>query len=167
MKVQPYGKVPAWVGGDGLELYESRAIARYVVDGSELVPTTPHGRALMDQWISVSYSYFQPNFLPIYHMRVLKKAPLDEAREQSCRAELGKTLDIMEAHLSSRAYLLGETFTLADLDYACYLQVFGPCELQSSLDTRPALNAWSKRILGRPAWQYVLSLKFLEDHAAA
>jgi hypothetical protein len=85
--LQPYGKVPAWVDNDGFQLFESRAIMRYVAEGSHLIPTDPATRAVMDQWISVEYSYFYPAFIIIYAMRVLKKIPLDEAAITAKRAE--------------------------------------------------------------------------------
>ena len=53
-----YGKVPVWEQRDGLVLYESRAIMRHVAAGSSLVPTDPHARARMEQWISVERSPF-------------------------------------------------------------------------------------------------------------
>ena len=97
MKFQPYGKVPAWRDASGFDLFESRAIMRHVAEGSALLPADAPTRALIDQWISHEYSYFSPAFMPLYYMRVLKKAPLDEKLCASKEAELEGVLDIMEA----------------------------------------------------------------------
>ena len=100
-------------------------------------------------------------------MRVLKKVPLDEAKCQQLRTELEPTLDMMEAHLklSGQPYLACRQFTLADLTYLCYFQVFGAAGLQDALDTRPALTQWWGRCSSRPSWQYTVSHAVVADYA--
>ena len=103
--------------------------------------------------------------MPILYMKVIKKAPLDEAKCASCKAELEPTLDKMEAALTSSGfdYLACESYTLADLTFACYFQLFPPAGLSDTLGVRPKLNAWWARCQARPAWAYTLSLKFVEE----
>jgi len=165
--LQPYGKVPAWRDADGFDLFESRAIMRHVAEGTQLIPTDAKALALMEQWISVEYSYFYPAFMPIMYMRVLKKAPLDETKCQQLRTELEPTLDMMEAHLklSGHPYLACGQFTLADLTYLCYFQVFGAAGLQDALDKRPALSQWWLRCSARPSWKYTVSHAVVADYA--
>lgn len=156
LKLQPYGKVPAWQGIDGLALFESRAIMRYAAEGTALVPAEVMARAVMEQWISVEYSYFSPAFLPIYLMRVVKKLPLDEAAVGAHRAALEPTLDLMEARLAKAEHLAGAAYSLADLTFACYFEVFEAAGLRDLLDVRPALAAWWARCAARPAWRRVV-----------
>lgn len=163
--LQPYGKVPAWIDADGFTLYESRAIMRHVCEGSGLVPAGAQALALMDQWVSVDYSAFYPAFIPIYHMHVTKKMPFDEAACKAKAAELRTTLDLMEARLAESAYLAGSAFSLADLTYMCYFEGFGACGLADDLASRPALARWWETIRGRPAWQYTLSKKYIDERA--
>lgn len=69
---QPFGKIPA-IEDDGFQLYESRAIARYLNEtrgGSKLVPSDPRERALMEQWISLEQGTISPEFWPILRPRV-------------------------------------------------------------------------------------------------
>ena len=163
--MNPYGKVPAWRDGEGYDLYESRAIMRHVATGTPLIPATAKARAIMEQWISVDCEYFKPAVMPILYMKVIKKAPLDEAKCAASRVELEPTLDKMEAALSASGfdYLACETYTLADLTFACYFELFEPAGLMDALDARPALAAWWARCRARPAWAYTLSLKFIEE----
>ena len=163
MKLQPYGKVPAWQDETGVNIFESRALMNYVAGGSSLVPTDAAARAVMDQWISVEYSFFHPAFLPIFYMRVINKMPLDEKLCAAKRLELEATLDTMEARLQCSGYLAGDAFTLADLTYMCYFEVFAPTGVADTLDTRPALAAWWAKCRARPAWQYTISGKVVED----
>src|ERR1044071_8922798 len=56
---QPFGQVPA-LEDAGLELYESRAMCRYINDKVQgpLVPRDVADRARMEQWISIETSNF-------------------------------------------------------------------------------------------------------------
>ena len=168
MAVNPYGKVPAWRDADGFDLFESRAIMRHVSEGTDLIPATAKARALMEQWLWVDQCSFYPAFIPIYYMRVIKKAPLDEAKCAAHLQELLPTLDLMEARLShGLPYLADETYTLADLSFTCYFEVFAAAGLQSALDARPALKAWSARIRARPAWVHTMSQRYVDERACA
>ena len=74
---------------------------------------------------------------------------------------------MMEAHhkLSGQPYLACRQFTLADLTYLCYFQVFGAAGLQDALDTRPALTQWWGRCTSRPSWQYTVSHAVVAEYA--
>ena len=164
-ELNPYGKVPAWRDASGFDLFESRAIMRHVSEGTALIPSTAKARALMDQWVWVDQCSFYPAFIPIFYMRVIKVMPLDEAACAAKAAELAPTLDAMQARLRRSPYLAGEAFTLADLTYLCYFEVFAAAGLQPLLDARPALSAWSAACRKRPSWQYTISHKVVADRA--
>src|SRR5579871_179435 len=72
---QPFGRVPA-LEDDGFWLYESRAMTRYIdekLPGVRLQPTDLKDRALMEQWLSVEYSYFSPAAMKIVSELLLGK----------------------------------------------------------------------------------------------
>ena len=167
MKLNPYGKVPAWRDASGFDLYESRAIMRHVAEQSGLVPSTARERALMEQWLWVDEGTFKPPFKIIQYMRVLGKLPLDEDKCAASRVELEATLDTMEAWLASSGllHLASDAFTLADLTYMCYFELFPACGLQDTLDVRPTLAAWWARCRARPAWKLTLSQEYMAERA--
>ena len=113
----------------------------------------------MEQWLWVDECYFRPSFAPIMYMRFLKKMPLDEKVVAEKRAELEATLDKMEERLGESTYLASESFTLADLTYLCYFQVFGGCGLADALDTRPKLKAWWQRRHAKALDSYAAQLE--------
>lgn len=169
LALNPYGKVPAWRDASGFDLFESRAIMQHVCDGTVLVPSSPKERALMNQWLWVDQCSFKPAFDPIFYQKVLKKAPLNEEQCAASKVELEATLDVMEAALSKSGldYLASAAFTMADLTYLCYFQVFGPAGLADTLETRPMLMAWWERCSARKAWQYTLGMEFVEEKKLA
>ncbi len=58
---QPFGQVPV-LDDDGFELYESRAICRYLDEKANgpLRPGDARGRARMEPWISIVMCDFSP-----------------------------------------------------------------------------------------------------------
>lgn len=171
VELNPYGKVPAWRDSEGFDLYESRAIMRHVCEtAGKLIPDTAKGRAMMEQWLWVDQCSFNPAFSPIFYMKAIKKMPLDENKAASSKIELEATLDKMEEHLLKSgpgAFLAGDSFSLADLSYMCYFEVFDKCGLMETLDSRPSLNDWWGRCRARPAWQQTLSCGFIEERKLA
>lgn len=68
-------------------------------------------------------------------------------------------LDVYEALLSTRPYLAGSEFSLADLSHLPYTQYLLNAGVTAPfLDgRRPHVKAWWERCSGRHAWQQVLA----------
>ncbi len=63
------------------------------------------------------------------------------------KAEIEKHLAILEKHLADKTYLVSETFSLADVAYAPFLEFLPLMEIAPP----PAVAAWSERLLSRPS----------------
>jgi len=90
--------------------------------------------------------------------------------ESLCAARteaLRPTLNMLDQHLrtSGGDYLLGR-YSLADVTFTPHLEVLAACGLSAELESRPALAAWVKRCLARPAWRYCLDGRVMERVAA-
>jgi len=157
---QPFGRVPA-IDDDGFSMYESRAIIRYLDDrlpGTKLVPADAKGRAMMEQWTSVEYSYVSGPALKIIRERVFHPmlgVPSDEAKVEAGKKELGPTLDVLEQRLANAPYLAGKDFSLADICYLPYIDYLFEAKEGELITTRPHVAAWWKRISERPSWKQV------------
>jgi glutathione S-transferase len=154
---QPFGRVPT-MEDEGFTLYESRAIIRYLNDqyGGRLVPSDVKGRALMDQWIDVEYSYFADAALkPILH-DVFEIAQ-DEATLASAGATIERTLDVLDARLRDEPYLAGEQFSLADIVYLPDLDYLKATTLHAAVSYRDNVVSWLARISARASWCKVTS----------
>ncbi|RGB28232.1 glutathione S-transferase [Rhizophagus diaphanus] len=158
----PFGRIPS-LSDDGFHIYESRAIARYLINkyqgtktSTVLIPSDVQKAALVEQFISVETSYYTQHLGKLIYQLVFKKRHggehdlkvVNEARE-----ELVKTLDVYEKLLEGKDYLTGE-FTLADLlhipatFYA--INVAGEGDLWSK---RPNVSRWWKNISERECWK--------------
>ncbi|KAH8980107.1 glutathione transferase [Lactarius akahatsu] len=157
---QPFGQVP-YITHDGFELFESRAIGRYLAtlgSGTELVPTEPRARAKFEQAASIEYTQFDPVASTIAYEKVFKKYLGQETNEPLVTelvARLNSKLDAYEVILGKQKYLAGEAVTLADLYHLPYGTIIFEHLKLGGLDGRPNVQRWWKDITSRPTWQAV------------
>ncbi|KAG8711522.1 hypothetical protein FRC11_002571, partial [Ceratobasidium sp. 423] len=158
---QPFGSVPVFVDEDGTQLFESRAICRYLVakygKGSGLVPNLNDFKAqgLFEQAASIEYSSFDPQARALTFQRVFAKLvnmEPDEGIAQKCVDTLKSKMEGYEKILSTQKYLAGDEFTLADLfhlPYGKYVHDIDP----SILGSKPNVKRWWDDINARPSWK--------------
>jgi glutathione S-transferase len=155
---QPFGVIPVLEDDDGFQLYESRAIIRYLdakLSGPSLVPEDLKERGRMEQWVSIEQSNFSPAAMKVV-MQVMF-APMRGAQPDQQIIEQGKTdaskaLDVLEKALAGREFIAG-SFSLAEITwmpYVDYLIAAGGADL---VNNRENVAAWWKRISARPSWQ--------------
>ncbi|KIM37877.1 hypothetical protein M413DRAFT_448147 [Hebeloma cylindrosporum] len=120
----PHGKIPAFEGADGLKLVEGAVIARYIASlapNSGLLGGSLEDAALIDQWIHLSESEVDSytDFI-----RALCKGlyPYNKPIHTGLVERQTRTLNTLEAHLSSRTFFVGERITLADIFVASIIQ---------------------------------------------
>ncbi|KAG1742491.1 glutathione S-transferase [Suillus lakei] len=157
--IQPFGQVP-YIDDDGFILYESRAIARYLIkkypnQGTSLIPTDPKAEALFEQAASIETFNFNAFVAPIVFEKVFKPRrglTPNDARVSELLASLESKMDAYELILSKQRYLAGDSVTLADLSHLPYGAAFYGAGFAEVFDKRPNLSRWWKDISSRPAW---------------
>jgi glutathione S-transferase len=164
MARQPFGVVPV-LDDDGFVLYESRAILRYLearFPEPALVPRAAREVARMDQWLSVDQSYVAPHTRALAIERIVKKREglaADAPAERAAEGALGAALAVYdEALRGGPTYLVGETFTLADLSLAPYVASLSLVGAEHLLTGLPHLRSWWGRVRERPSWRAATSL---------
>jgi len=158
LKHQPFGQVPYITQDDGFELFESRAIGRYLVtlgSGSKLIPTDPKARVKFEQAASIEYSQFEPITNGIVRetiVREIRGQTTNEGHLKELTVQLEDKLDVLDVILSKQKYLAGDEITLADLFIipSCDL-VFGDLGL-GNVGKRPHVQKWWEEISSRPTW---------------
>jgi glutathione S-transferase len=120
----PFGRIPAFEH-EGLTLYESGAIERYVdeaFDGPQLQPKGVAERARMNQVIGIIDAYaYRTLVWDIFVERV--RAPTqgrqpDEARIAAALPKAAICLDALAAVMGGGPWIAGNSLTLADLHAA-------------------------------------------------
>jgi glutathione S-transferase len=156
----PFGVIPAFEI-DGFVMYESRAISRYVEDrfaANPLTPATRKGRAMMEQFISVEYSYFAPGIGKIFFQKVINPMmgwPVDDAVCAKGREEIARCFDVLETYLADNDWLAGDTFSLADINFAPGIFALDLSKASDLYESRPNVAAWVARMKARPSWDKV------------
>ena len=153
LRINPNARVPA-IDDRGFNLYESMAINLYLVKkygvGKEIAPKTLEEEALATQWSFWVMTEVEKPLLTIL-LHVLGMLPSDEATLASCRKGLERPLKVIEGHLAEQPYLLGQNFTVADLNVASVMAWSMPAKFD--LSAYPKLSDWLKRCLSRPAFK--------------
>ncbi|KAH7884261.1 thioredoxin-like protein [Phlebopus sp. FC_14] len=158
---QPFGQVP-YIDDDGLVLYESRAICRYIAakyasQGAPLVPAEPIANAFFEQAAAIETSNFDPFVSGLaweLKFTLWFGGKTDEARAKSLRTQLAAKLDAYDVILGKQKYLAGQEVTLADLFHLPY----GALVVDIGIDefsSRPNVKRWWDDITSRPSWQAV------------
>jgi glutathione S-transferase len=151
LAINPNGRIPTLVDGD-LVLFESMAINLYLArtydGGLKLKTEADEARAV--QWSFWGMTELEPHLLKMLLNRVLLPEDQRNASEaEAGAADLQAPLGVLDGALAGRSYLLGDSFTIADLNVASVLSwaIFVGLDLSSFA----RVKAWFDACLGRPA----------------
>jgi glutathione S-transferase len=154
---QPFGRIPA-MNDDGFELFESRAISRYLDDKGQkkLVPADPKARAKMEQWISIETSEFTANAMKFVYKHIFQRPQEDSVMETAAKG-LEAALAVLEKQLGTTPYLVGKDLTLADVCYMPYFEYAMNTPAKDIIGKYPNVVAWWGRVSQRPTWKKVVA----------
>jgi glutathione S-transferase len=157
---QPFSKVPAFEH-DGLKLYETCAIARYVdeaFDGPALQPASAADRARMTQIFSILDSYtYGPTVGTLVIQRLVAPMLGGTADEEAIKAalpDITKCMTVLEGLLGGNEYLAGDSVSLADFHLAPMFDYFTKTpESEPIVASTPELRRWWSSMQSRQSVQ--------------
>jgi len=153
LAINPNGRIPALRDGDFV-LWESMAITLYLAQRHP-GPLTPRGAEEMGlamQWTFWAVTEIEPPLTSLIH-------GAEGAAADAARATLARPLEVLDAALADRDWLLGDRFTVADLNVAAVVRAL--FRFGYDFAERPALRGWLERCLARPAAQAAVALQRL------
>ena len=145
----PNGRIPLLELEDGTFLAESNAIIYYLAEGTPLLPADRLGRAQVLQWMAFEQYSHEPHIATsrfwLHHMELTPERRAALAQKQP----LGyAALDVMEHHLTQRAFFVGERYSIADVGLYAYTHV--AAEGGFDLGRYPGIRAWLARVREQP-----------------
>jgi glutathione S-transferase len=152
LAINPQGQIPCMTDGD-LVLTESLAITLYlaVKYGGALGPANAAETALMAQWALHAVSAIEGPAIEILYARVDHgQTPQAEDIIAAAAQKLQRPFARLEGHLTRHPYLVGDRFTVADINTAeivRYAQGHA-----AAFAGFPALTAWLAKVQARPAF---------------
>lgn len=146
----PMGQVPV-IDDDGFVLAESMAINLYLAKKhGQLAPATLEDEAQTLRWSFWAMTAVEKTLLDVLlDSRGLMGREQNTAAAQAGIEALQRPFTVLNDALEGRDYLLGDTFTVADLNVASVLSWAVPAGIDFS--DRPHLSAWLSRCAGREA----------------
>jgi glutathione S-transferase len=151
LAVNPNGRVPALVDGD-LHLFESMAINLYLARryGGALYPATLEDEARAWQWSVWAISEIEPLQMQIAIQRLFTpKDKRDQDVIERATTGLRRPLKVLDAALADRDWLLGEAFSVADLNVAAVMDVMTMVRVDYAEHVN--VRRWAQACYGRPA----------------
>jgi glutathione S-transferase len=153
----PNGKVPTLVDGD-FKLWESRSMMQYVATkkpGNTLWPSDPKKQADIARWQFWEASHLSKGTSPFAFENLFKKIFMkldaDPVAVAAGAKEFHTFAPILNAHLETHKWLVGDDLTLADFSVgACfsYAEASG-----LPWDDYKHIKAWWTRLGEIPAWK--------------
>jgi len=185
MAMNPNSQIPVMEDGDYV-LWESNVITRYLcakysaptlvasrtalppegavpslgrhgASAHSLYPTDLQERFDAERWMEWQQTSLNPSSRNgFWHLVRLPADQRDPALIAQSNAAVELLMAILDAHLATRSFMVGERFTMADIPLGCEVQRwFG---LPQAREPRPHIERWFATLLARPAAKGVLDL---------
>lgn len=152
-EVNANGRIPVLQIGDRF-LPESNAACWWLASGSQLIPEDRFDQADMLRWMFFEQYNHEPNVATLrFWMTFIGSDNLTEAQRALMpgkRAAGVAALTLMDEHLTSRPFFVGERLSLADIALYAYTHVAE--EGGFKLEGLPALRTWLSRVAAEPGF---------------
>lgn len=152
--LNPMAQIPSIRDGD-LVMHESLAINLYLARkyGGPLSGQTVEEDGLLTMWTIWAASQVEPHSVRIvltYDNGLEKSEDGKQTIAAACYG-LRRPFVALESHLAGRQWIVGERFTVADLNIA---EVLRYAQSEADLfDAHPNIKAWIERCQSRPAYK--------------
>jgi glutathione S-transferase len=156
LAINPNGRMPA-IDDDGFILWESLAINLYLAkkygsksSANPLYPPSLEGEALAWQWSFWAACELETPLETLrFHRTSLKENRCDPAAALAAEKALDRPLGVLNSVLSKQTYLVGDQFSVADLNVAGVLSPSRTALL--NIVPYPAVSDWLRRCYQRDA----------------
>ncbi len=162
LKINPTGRIPAIEDDGGVAMGESLAINLYLArkhgaGAKGLVPASAAEEARLAQWTCWAMTDLEGPMGTVYlHRGFLPEDKRDPKLAEAAEAQAQKPLAMLDGVLAKSPYLLGDRFTVADLNVAGVLSLtrIGTIDMSKF----PHVAAWAKKCHDRTAAQEIRAM---------
>ncbi|PWC12608.1 glutathione S-transferase family protein [Brenneria corticis] len=165
LAMNPNGTVPVLRDGEGLPMWETGAILRYLAGkyGTNIFwPNDIEARAEIDKWgewakINIAMNFTAPVFWMV--VRTAAKHRNEQALKKALQALHGK-FDIAEEQIKKHGYLAGKAFSLADIQFGHILYRYFDINIERP--SYPLIEKYYEELKKRPAFVEHVILSYEE-----
>jgi len=157
----PTGKVPVLETDQGC-IFESNAIVRYIARlGSSAGTPQLYGKSaleagLIDQWIDFTVSEVElPSYAWLFPIQGL--IPNNPAATKKAQDDIKRVLGILDHHLLTRTFMVGNSISLADIVLSCSLLQLYELVLDPTFRNEFVnVNRWFTTVVNQPHFKAVV-----------
>ncbi|MCZ6619446.1 MAG: glutathione S-transferase family protein [Gammaproteobacteria bacterium] len=145
LALNPNGRVPLLVLNDGRTLAESNAILCYLARGSNYLPVESYPHALVLQWLFFEQYSHEP-FIATNRawIHLLGDADGHAAQIEANHPRGLAALAVMEQHLKTSKFFVGDDYSIADIALYAYTHVAH--QGNYDLGNFPNVRGWLNRV---------------------
>ena len=147
------GRIPVLQVGD-LFLPESNAACFYLADGSPLLPAGRFDRADVLRWMFFEQYSHEPNVATmrfwLVYVGEANLSDLQRAQMPGKRAAGEAALKVMDDHLRTRDWFVGDSITVADIALYAYTHLADTGGFR--LEDYSSVQAWLRRVEATPGY---------------
>ncbi|HEX5123819.1 MAG TPA: glutathione S-transferase N-terminal domain-containing protein [Rhodanobacteraceae bacterium] len=158
LAISPNNKMPAIVdtspddGGAPISVFESGAILMYLAGKTKkFMPDDARGRVMAMQWLFWQVGGLGPMIGQRHHFEQYAKEKIPYAIDRYERETL-RLVGVLDKHLAGRAFICGDSYTIADMASYPWIESHAA---QEGLDSFPNVQRWHGAIKARPATKRV------------
>jgi GST-like protein len=159
LAINPNAKVPSIIDGDAV-VFDSNAILLYLAEktGKFLPKNTPKARGELLSWLMFVASGVGPYSGQAVHFRNYAPEKLPYAINRYVY-ETQRHFGILEARLGKQRYMIGDTYTIADMDVWGWARLLPGVLGEGVWNKHPSLKRLVDEINARPAAVRAIALK--------
>ena len=149
-ELNPLRSTPVLQLEDGRTLIESNAILWYLAAGTPLLPEDPFEQAEVCRWLIYEQSDVMPMIGGLRFRLITGRIEYHSDAAERRRTGAHEALALLDRHLATRDFLLGDSYSIADIAVYAYAHVAGEATLETA--GCPAFRRWLTRVEATPGF---------------
>jgi glutathione S-transferase len=149
-RLNPLRSTPVLELDDGCVLIESNAILWYLAHGTPFLPGDPGRQAEVLRWLIYEQSDVMFNIGGLRFRLITRRWAPDDEAAVARRAGALEALQVLDTHLATRSFLVGDRYTIADVSVYAYTHVAREAGIATS--PYPHVERWLARVTERPGF---------------
>lgn len=161
-RLNPNRLVPV-LDDEGFVLWESAAIIRYLArtyGSGTLLPLDAKDAARADQWMEWAGTSLYPDLIATVFIGLVRTSAAERNASaiEAAAKRVGERLAVLDGELASRDYILGNTFTVADIPAGALMYRYYTLPIERP--KLPNVEAWYQRLAAREAYARHVALDY-------
>lgn len=162
--ISPTGTVPAIQLDDGRTLAESNAILMFLAQGTPYLPDDVFARAKVWQWLCFEQERVESQIGALRHWTLTGKLAHRPAALVELKRDAGRdALAILERKLSTRDFIAGDRYGIADI--AMFAYASRADEAGFDLSAHRWVCAWIERVRAQPGFGAPMHPYSIDPHS--